>query len=94
MYPDGHPVGGYYYLLVAGRTNRTLSWPNLSGHIVWRLLPHYPWQPALLQRQIDAMYQFLELLEGRIPKLLVGEQRAFVRNQLRSPFVLSWAALA
>jgi hypothetical protein len=37
------------------------------------LLPHYPWQPALLQRQIHAMYQILELIEGCIPELLVGE---------------------
>ena len=74
-------------LLVTGRTYRTLSWSYLPRYIVGRLLPHYPWQPALLQRQIDAMYQLLELLEGCIPKLLVGEQRTFMRNQLRSPLV-------
>jgi hypothetical protein len=45
--------------LVAGRTYGTLSWPDLSGDVVWRLLPHYPWQSAILQRQVDAMNQIL-----------------------------------
>ncbi len=60
-------------LLVTGWTYRTLSWPDLSRYINWRLLPHYPRQPALLQRQIDAMYQLLELIEGCFPKLFVHE---------------------
>jgi hypothetical protein len=65
--------GGRMLLLVAGRLYRTLSWTGLSRYVDWRLLPHYPRQPALLQRQIHALYQILELIEGGIPELLVCE---------------------
>ncbi len=65
--------GGRMVLLVARRPYRTLSRSGLSRYIDWRLLPHYPRQPAPLQRQIDALYQILELVEGGIPELLVGE---------------------
>ena len=46
--------------------------------------------PARLQRQVDALHQVLQLIEGRIPELLVGEQRIFVRKQV-PPSLASYA---
>jgi hypothetical protein len=50
--------------------------------VLRRLTPDQAWHPARLQRQVDALHQVLQLIEGRIPELLVGEQRIFVRKQI------------
>jgi hypothetical protein len=47
--------------------------------VLGRLTPHQPWHPAFLHHQVDALHQVLYLLDGRLPELLVGEQRIFVR---------------
>jgi hypothetical protein len=36
-------------------------------------LPHYPRHAALLEHQVDALYQVFYLIDRRIPELLVGE---------------------
>ncbi len=46
-----------------------------------QLLPHQPVHPAPLQREVDALHEVLDLLEGRVPELLVAEQLFFVRKQ-------------
>jgi len=47
--------------------------------VLGRLTPHQTWHPAFLHHQVDALHQVLYLLDGRLPELLVGEQRIFVR---------------
>lgn len=52
--------------------------------------PDQPRYPARLQRQVDALHQVLQLVEGRIPELLVSEQWIFVRKQV-PPSLVSYA---
>jgi hypothetical protein len=45
------------------------------------LLPQQSRHPAFLQHKVNALHQVLQLVEGRFPYLLVGQQRLFVWEQ-------------
>ena len=52
------------------------------GLVVGHLTPDQVRHPARSPRDDTALHQVLQLIEGRIPELLVGEQRIFVRKQV------------
>jgi hypothetical protein len=45
----------------------------LPSPILGRSLPHEPRHPALLEHQVEAVYQVFYLVDRRVPELLVGE---------------------
>ncbi len=47
--------------------------PLPGGPLLKRSLPHQPWHTALLQHQVEAVYQVFYLVDRRVPELLVGE---------------------
>ena len=54
-------------------------------------MPHQVADLALLKLGVDALHQVFDLFEGRVPQLLVGEQRFVSREQ---PDPLSVGSLA